>query len=70
MHRMRKDLSIVDSKLRVMIIHSVDDMKLETEKALYDLTMNDYDIKEVIEDNNRTIIKYYIDDELYQLERM
>ncbi|WP_204174020.1 hypothetical protein [Mammaliicoccus sciuri] len=67
---MRKDLSIVDSKLRVMIIHSVDDMKLETEKALYDLTMNDYDIKEVIEDNNRTIIKYYIDDELYQLERM
>ncbi|MEB5650150.1 hypothetical protein MXF31_10905 [Mammaliicoccus sciuri] len=70
MNRMRKDLSIVDSKLRVMIIHSVDDMKLETEKALYDLTMNDYDIKEVIEDNNRTIIKYYIDDELYQLERM
>ncbi|MEB6233829.1 hypothetical protein [Mammaliicoccus sciuri] len=67
---MRKDLSIVDSKLRVMIIHSVDDMELETEKALYDLTMNDYDIKEVIEDNNRTIIKYYIDDELYQLERM
>lgn len=67
---MRKDLSIVDSKLRVMIIHSVDDMKLETEKALYDLTMNDYDIKEVIEDNNRTIIKYLIDDELYRLERM
>lgn len=67
---MRKDLSIVDSKLRVMIIHSVDDMELETEKALYDLTMNDYDIKEVIEDNNRTIVKYYIDDELYQLERM
>lgn len=67
---MRRDLSIVDSKLRVMIIHSVDDMELETEKALYDLTMNDYDIKEVIEDNNRTIIKYYIDDELYQLERM
>nr|ACZ58990.1 hypothetical protein SAP040A_008 [Staphylococcus aureus] len=67
---MRKELTIVDSKLRVMIIHSVDDMKLETEKALYDLTMNDYDIKEVIEDNNRTIIKYYIDDELYQLERM
>lgn len=67
---MRRDLTIIDSKLRVMIIHSVDDMKLETEKALYDLTMNDYDIKEVIEDNNRTIIKYYIDDELYQLERM
>nr|WP_168445444.1 hypothetical protein [Staphylococcus aureus] len=70
MNSMRKELTIVDSKLRVMIIHSVDDMKLETEKALYDLTMNDYDIKEVIEDNNRTIIKYYIDDELYQLERM
>lgn len=67
---MRRDLTIVDSKLRVMIIHSVDDIELETEKALYDLTMNDYDIKEVIEDNNRTIIKYYIDDELYQLERM
>lgn len=67
---MIRDIAIVDSKLRVMIIHSVDDMKLETEKALYDLTMNDYDIKEVIEDNNRTIIKYYIDDELYQLERM
>lgn len=67
---MRRDLTIIDSKLRVMIIHSVDDMELETEKALYDLTMNDYDIKEVIEDNNRTIIKYYIDDELYQLERM
>lgn len=67
---MIKDIAVVDSKLRVMIIHSVDDMKLETETALYDLTMNDYDIKEVIEDNNRTIIKYYIDDELYQLERM
>ena len=67
---MIRDLSIVDSRLSVMIIHSVDDMKEETEKALYDLVMNDYKVLEVREESNRTIIKYYIDDELYQYERM
>ena len=67
---MIRDLSIVDSKLRVMIIHSVDDMKEGTEKALYDLVMNDYKVLEVREESNRTIIKYLIDDELYRLERM
>ena len=61
---MRRNLSIVDSKLRVMIIHSVDDMKEETEKALYDLVMNDYKVLEVREESNRTIIKYYIDEQL------
>ena len=66
----QRDLSLVDSKLRVMIIHSVDDMKEETEKALYDLVMNDYKVLEVREESNRTIIKYLIDDELYRLERM
>lgn len=67
---MIRDLSIVDSRLSVVIIHSVDDMKEETNKALYDLVMNDCKVLEVIEDNNRIIIKYYIDDELYRLERM
>ena len=67
---MNKDLRLVNSKLRVMIIHSVDDMKEETEKALYDLVMNDYKVLEVREESNRTIIKYLIDDELYRLERM
>lgn len=67
---MIRDLSIVDSRLSVMIIHSVDDMKEETEKALYDLVMNDYKVLEVREESNRTIIKYLIDDELYRLERM
>ena len=67
---MIRDLSIVDSKSRVMIIHSVDNMREETEKALYDLVMNDYKVLEVREESNRTIIKYLIDDELYRLERM
>ena len=67
---MRRDLSIVDSRLSVMIIHSVDNMREETEKALYDLVMNDYKVLEVREESNRTIIKYLIDDELYRLERM
>ena len=66
----QRDLSLVDSKLRVMIIHSVDNMREETEKALYDLVMNECDVKEVREESNRTIIKYLIDDELYRLERM
>lgn len=67
---MIRDLSIVDTKLRVMIIHSVDNMREETEKALYDLVMNDCKVLEVREESNRTIIKYLIDDELYRLERM
>lgn len=67
---MIRDLSIVDTKLRVMIIHSVDNMREETEKALYDLVMNDCKVLEVREENDRTIIKYLIDDELYRLERM
>ena len=67
---MIRDLSIVDSRLSVMIIHSVDNMREETEKALYDLVMNDYKVLEVREESNRTIIKYLIDDELYRLERM
>lgn len=67
---MIRDLSIVDTKLRVMIIHSVDDMKEETNKALYDLVMNDCKVLEIREESNRTIIKYLIDDELYRLERM
>ena len=67
---MIRDLSIVDTKLRVMIIHSVDNMREETEKALYDLVMNDCKVLEVKEERNRTIIKYLIEDELYRLERM
>lgn len=67
---MIRDLSIVDTKLRVMIIHSVDNMREETEKALYDLVMNDCKVLEVREERSRTIIKYLIDDELYRLERM
>ena len=67
---MIRDLSIVDTKLRVMIIHSVDNMREETEKALYDLVMNDCKVLEVREESNRIIIKYLIDDELYRLERM
>ena len=67
---MNKDLRLVNSLLRVMIIHSVDNMREETEKALYDLVMNDCKVLEVREESNRTIIKYLIDDELYQYERM
>ncbi|WP_204205878.1 hypothetical protein [Mammaliicoccus sciuri] len=67
---MIKDIAIVDSKLRVKVIHSVNDMKVEIDKALYDLVMNDCKVLEVREESNRTIIKYLIDDELYRLERM
>lgn len=66
----QRDLSLVDSQLRVRIIHSVNDIEYETNKALYEIDLNDCTIQEVREENDRTIIKYYIDDELYQYERM
>lgn len=66
----QRDLSLVDSQLRVRIIHSVNDIEYETNKALYEIDLNDCMIEEVREENDRTIIKYYIDDELHQYERM
>lgn len=58
---MIKEIGLVDSNLRVKIIHSVEDMEKETEKVIYDLVMKHYDIEEIREENEKVIIKYYID---------